>query len=294
MNRPYDLYQIDKTKVRESFDRAAASYDDVAILQREVGNRLLERLDLIKLQPQRILDLGAGTGVCSLALAQRYRQAQVISLDLALAMLLHARRRLPLLDRWFGKHSFVCADAEQLPLADNSIDLIFSNLTLQWCTDLDRTFSEFQRILRPGGTILFSTFGPDTLKELRQSWAQIDSDVHVNAFIDMHDIGDAMMRARLSDPVMDSEYLTLTYSDITGAMRDLKAMGAHNINAGRPRTLTGKTRLQQLATAYEQFRRADGTLPVSYEVVYGHAWGNHLQADGTVHVSLDQLRQGRR
>lgn len=289
-----DVYQIDKLKVRESFDRAAASYDEVAILQREVGNRLLERLDLIKLQPQRILDLGAGTGVCSLALAQRYRQAQVISLDLAPAMLHHARRRLPLLGRWFGKHSFVCADAEHLPLADNSIDLIFSNLTLQWVTDLDRTFSEFQRILRPGGTMLFSTFGPDTLKELRQSWAQIDSDVHVNAFIDMHDIGDAMMRVRLTDPVMDSECVTLTYSDIKGAMRDLKAMGAHNVNAGRPRTLTGKSRLQQLAIAYERFRRADGTLPVSYEVVYGHAWGNNLQTDGTVHISLDQLRQSHR
>lgn len=294
MNRPYNAYQIDKRKVRESFDRAASSYDEVAILQREIGGRLLERLDLIKLQPQRILDLGAGTGVYSLALAQRYKQAQIISLDLAPAMLHRSRHRLPLLSRWFGKHSFVCADAEQMPLADNSVDLVFSNLTLQWCNDLDRVFGEIQRVLRPGGTLLFSTFGPDTLKELRRSWAVVDGDVHVNAFIDMHDIGDAMMRARLSDPVMDSEALTLTYRDIKDAMRELKAMGAHNVNAGRSRALTGKSRLQQLAAAYEQFRRTDGTLPVTYEVVYGHAWGNHLQIDGTVHVSLDQLRQSRR
>ncbi len=292
-----DLYQLDKRLIRESFDRAASSYDEVAILQSEIGQRLLERLDLIKLEPQRIIDVGAGTGHLSHALAKRYKGCEVISLDLAPAMLKQARQRQGLVDRWFGKQRFLCGDAEHLPLADNSIDMVFSNFAIQWCPDLDQAFTEFQRVLKPGGLLLFTTFGPDTLKELRQAWRAVDDAVHVNSFIDMHDIGDALLRATLSDPVMDTERLTLTYKDGMAVMRDLKAMGAHNVTSGRHHGLTGKQKLRQMLNAYEQFRNGDGQLPATYEVVYGHAWGKeikalHQQDSGEVHIPISQLKRG--
>ncbi|ALP51765.1 malonyl-[acyl-carrier protein] O-methyltransferase BioC [Candidatus Tenderia electrophaga] len=291
------LYQLDKRLVRDAFDRAAAAYDEVAILQREVGRRLLERLDLIKLQPRAIVDIGAGTGELGAALAKRYKGSEVILLDLAPRMLKRARQRRRLVERWLGRQRFVCGDAEQLPLADNSVDMVFSNFAIQWCSDLDRAFAEFQRVLRPDGLLLFTSFGPDTLTELRQAWRAVDDAVHVNSFIDMHDIGDALMRAKLAEPVMDAERLTLTYADGMGVMRDLKAMGAHNVSAGRHHGLTGKRKLQHMLAAYEQFRNSAGLLPATYEVVYGHAWGSDVGAgqvheDGTVHVPLSQLKRG--
>lgn len=262
-----DKYRLDKLKVRASFDRAAASYDAVAILQREVAARLLERLELIKLVPARLLDLGCGTGELSGLLTRRYKKADVVCLDLAPAMLTTARRKTG----WFSKQRFVCGDAEVLPLADDSVDMILSNLTVQWCEDLDAVFRECRRVLRPGGLLMFSTLGPDTLKELRASWEVVDGYSHVNAFIDMHDVGDALLRARLADPVMDVETVQLTYGDVMQLMRDLKLLGAHNVTAGRAQGLTGRRRLAALREAYESYR-SQGVLPASYEVVYGHAW----------------------
>jgi malonyl-CoA O-methyltransferase len=288
-------YQLDKKLVRESFDRAAARYDEVAVLQRKIGRRLLERLDLIKLQPQRIVDIGAGTGELSTALTKRYKGSEVLTLDLSPAMLKHARQRRGMVDKWFGKQHFVCADLEQLPLADNSADMIFSNFAIQWCSDLDLAFSEFQRVLRSNGLLLFTTFGPDTLKELRQAWRAVDDNIHVNSFIDMHDIGDALLRARLSDPVMDTERLTLTYKDGMDLMHDLKAMGAHNVTCGRNHALTGKQKLKRMLIAYEQFRSGAGRLPATHEVVYGHAWGSDAKPDqqlrdGTAHIPLSEIK----
>ena len=288
-------YQLNKRLVRESFDRAAAGYDEVALLQQTIAQRLLERLDLIKLQPQRILDVGAGTGQLTLQLTRRYKNCEVIALDLAPAMLKLARQRLGTLDKWFGKQRFICGDADHLPLADNSVDMIISNFAIQWCSDLDQTFTEFQRVLKPNGLLLFTTFGPDTLKELRQAWRTVDDAIHVNSFIDMHDIGDAMMRAKFSDPVMDTERLTLTYKDGMAVMRDLKAMGAHNVSAGRSHALTGKQKLQQMLNAYDTFRNSAGLLPATYEVVYGHAWGaetpSHQQNSGEIHIPLSQINR---
>ena len=291
-----DIYQLDKRLIRESFDRAAAKYDDVAILQSEIGQRLLERLELIKLTPQRIVDVGAGTGHLSQELAKRYKGCEVISLDLAPAMLYQAIRHQKLIDRWLRKQIFICGDAEHLPLTDNSVDMVFSNFAIQWCSDLDQTFKEFQRVLKPGGLLLFTTFGPDTLTELRQSWHVVDDNVHVNSFIDMHDIGDALLRAKLSDPVMDTERLTLTYNNGMDVMRDLKAMGAHNVTYGRNHGLTGKQKLQRMLTAYEQFRNTAGQLPASYEVIYGHAWRmdappQQHQDNGEVHISLSDIKR---
>lgn len=281
------LAQLERRRVRESFDRAAGRYDDVAVLQREVGNRIMERLDIIKLAPETIVDVGAGTGVFTTALSHRYKRARVIAVDLAPQMLMAARRRRGLLDKgWFNRQSFVCGDAESLPIADNSADLLFSNLTIQWCADLDQTFSEFRRVLKPGGLLMFSTLGPDTLMELRASWRAVDDDVHVHEFLDMHDVGDALLRAGLLDPVMDVERFTLTYPDAIQLMRELKILGAHNAAIERRHGLTGKDRFNKMAQAYERFRH-EGLLPASYEVVYGHAWAATDKRD--VRIPLDTL-----
>jgi len=284
-------FRLDKHLVRRSFDRAAPHYDDVAVLQREVGSRLLERLDLIRLHPTLICDVGCGTGVAARELMRRYRRARMIALDPAPGMLRIASRRAPILRKIWA----VCADGDSLPLADASCDLLFSNLSLEWCQDLDRTFSELFRVLRPGGLLMFSMFGPDTLRELRVSWRQADGYSHVNAFFDMHDVGDAMVRAGLGDPVLDVEHFTLTYSDVAGLMRDLKSLGTVNATAGRPMGLTGKGRMRAVNEAYEGFR-IDGVLPATYEVVYGHAWRVEGQpraqrADGSTVVPVSAIRR---
>lgn len=272
------LNALEKKLIRQSFDVAADHYDDVAVLQREVGQRIIERLDVIRLSPLQILDVGAGTGFVSRALRKQFRDAQILSLDIAPKMLQIARSKNNWLTRMVGKQKFICGDAENLPLSDNSVDGIFSNLTLQWCNDLDQAFSEFRRVLKPDGLLMFSTFGPDTLKELRESWMIADSssgDVHVNDFIDMHDIGDALLRAGFSGPVMDVEHYTLTYSDVYKLMRELKDLGAHNVAAHRKHSLTGKTRLKNMVEAYEKYR-VDSSLPATYEVIHGHTWSPAL------------------
>jgi malonyl-CoA O-methyltransferase len=282
-------YRIDKHQARLAFERAAVSYDAAAALQSEVGRRLLERLDLIRYRPRHILDLGAGTGEFSAALLRRYRRAEVVALDLALNMLRRARTR----GGWFRKPGCVCADAERLPFAAQRFDFIFSNLTLQWCQDLESLFADLQRVLAPGGLLLFTSFGPDTLLELRRSWEAVDGYTHVNAFIDMHNVGDALVRTHWAGPVMDVERITVTYREVRTLMQDLKHIGAHNVTAGRPRGLTGPRRLRRLEQAYEHFRR-DGVLPASYEIVYGHAWAPSGGAGpGPVEVPLTRLQPGR-
>ena len=287
MSKENSQYHIDKQLARRAFDKAADTYDAVAALQNEVGDRLVERLDYIRLQPRRILDLGAGTGLFTAALLKRYRKADVVALDIAERMLQRVQAR----GGWFRKPQCVCADAETLPFADDSFDFIFSNLMLQWCTDLESTLAELRRVLAPGGLLMFTTFGPDTLMELRASWEAVDGYTHVNAFIDMHDVGDALVTTQWAEPVMDSERITVTYRKLPVLMQDLKHIGAHNVTAGRPRGLTGKRHMQQLGEAYERFRE-DGVLPASYEVVYGHAWSplnKHAAVAGN-EVPLASLR----
>lgn len=266
-----DEYSIDKQRVRRAFGRAAASYDAAAVLQREVLLRMLERLDVVAINPQHILDAGCGTGLGGRRLAARYKGSHVLGLDFSQPMLNIAERHLSWVQRWIGKrHSFVCGDVEALPINTGKIDLVWSNLTLQWCNDLDKTFAEMYRVLQPEGLLMFSTFGPDTLTELRQ--ATRNHHTRVNRFIDMHDIGDALVRAGFSAPVMDVERFSLTYDDVMALLRDLKAIGANNATAGRPRGLEGRAFLNRLTTNYEIFRLADGKLPATFEVVYGHAW----------------------
>jgi malonyl-CoA O-methyltransferase len=262
-----DPYRIDGGRVRRSFGRAAASYDAAAVLQTRVRDELLGRLDVVRLEPSAVLDLGAGTGHAAAALRRRYRSSQVVAIDLALGMLAEAASRQTLLRRFRR----VCADAASLPLRDASVELVVSNLMLQWCNDPDAVFAECRRVLKPGGLLTFTTFGPDTLVELRRAWAAADGLAHVNRFIDMHDLGDALLRAGLVEPVMDVERYTLTYETAGDLMRDLKAIGAHNANAGRPRGLTGKGAFARMTDTYETYRR-EGRLPATYEVVYGQAW----------------------
>jgi malonyl-CoA O-methyltransferase len=262
-----DEFALEPLDVARSFDRAAHTYDAAAVLQTRVRTELLARLDLVRLEPASVLDLGCGTGTGAVALARRYRRGRVLALDLSPAMLRAAQQRR----RPWRRFTSLRADAAQLPLSAGSIDLVFSNLMLQWCGDPEVVFRECARVLRSGGLLTFTSFGPDTLRELRTAWASGDGYTHVNRFIDMHDLGDALLRAGLAEPVMDVERYTLTYPDVGSLMRDLKAIGAHNVNAGRPRGLTGRRALERMAAAYERERR-DGRLPATYEVVYGQAW----------------------
>lgn len=277
-----DEFSLDRKDVRRAFDRAARDYDAAAVLQREVGERLLERLDLTTVVPQRILDVGCGTGRPTRALVERYPAAQVVGADIAPNMLKLAGER-PWYQPWKKTASFTCADATALPFASSSFDILYASLVLQWCEDLDATLLEWRRLLKPHGLLLFSTLGPDTLKELRAAWSEVDGFNHVNRFLDMHDIGDALIRAGLVEPVMDVEQVTLTYPDAQGLMRDLKRIGAHNVTAGRGRGLMGRRRLAALADAYEKWRR-DGRLPATYEVVYGTAWAPKFMPTAALYI----------
>lgn len=291
-------WQLDRAAVRRAFERAAPTYDAAAVLQKEMAVRLIDRLAFIKLQPSAVLDAGCGTGYALADLQQRYPKARLTALDHAPAMLRQARAREGIVNRlWarlFGdQRAYVCGDLAALPLAANSQDLVFSNATLQWCNDLPRVFAEIVRVLRVDGLLMFTTFGPDTLQELRAAFASVDARPHTHRFLDLHDLGDLLMQAGFSDPVMDREVLTLTYDTARDMMRDLKAIGAHNASSGRLRGLQGKTRWAKLNAELERFRR-QGKLPATYEVIYGHAWKPvpRQAADGRTIVRFQPRRPG--
>ena len=266
-------FDIDKRALRRAFSRAALQYDAAAVMQREVCKRMLERLDYIKQKPARVLDVGSGTGWGTRQLGERYPAAQIVALDMAIGMLQAARGT----SSWWGKlfsgkaTPYVCGDMEALPVKSQSMDMVWSNFALQWCNDLPATFVELQRVLKVDGLLMFSTFGPDTLKELRSAFQGVDGHNHLNRFADMHDIGDMLVAAGFGDPVMDMEYITLTYSDVKAVMQDLRSIGAHNATAGRATGMMGKNAWNRVLENYERMRR-DGKLPATFEVIYGHAW----------------------
>jgi len=265
---------IDKRRVRKAFERAAPHYDEAAVLQREVCDRMLSRLDYIKYVPDVILDAGSGTGYGTRNLLMRYPSAKMLAIDIATSMHLQAR---PPVSWWKqltargNQTHYVGGDIEQMPFKDACAGLVWSNLTLQWCNDLKQTITEIHRILQVNGLFMFSTFGPDTLNELRQAFRGADEYTHVNRFTDMHDIGDMLVHSGFATPVMDMEYITMTYDDVLSVMRDLKAIGAYNATEGRRRSLTGKAIWQNTINRYESLRK-EGKLPATFEVVYGHAW----------------------
>lgn len=275
--------QFNKKIVKQNFEKAANTYDKTAVLQSEINKRLLERLTYIRINPQTIVDIGSGTGHSIKALQKTYPKSHIIGLDLALSMLQHTKYPF-----WQKKPSLICSDMEALPLKADSCSLLFSNVSLQWCNNLLETFKEFQRVIHKEGLLLFSTFGPDTLKELKQSFSKIDNQHHVHSFIDMHDIGDMLIEAGFADPVVDMEYFTLTYDKVMDLLRDLQQIGALNALENRRKTLTGKQKLQQLVEAYEDYRDND-KLPATYEVIYGHAWITQKAKDNTVYIPIKDI-----
>ena len=289
------LTPLDKPAMKRSFERAASSYDEHAVLQREVESRLLERIEFQRLEPRMILDLGSGSGTASHLLAGRFPAADVVSLDWAPAMLREAGKREGSEVSIDRRLSRVCADMHYLPLAARSVDLVFSNLALQWSYDLPAIIQEFRRTMKADAMLVFSCYGPDTLYELKQAWQAVDDLPHVNEQPDMHNIGDELLAAGYREPVMDAERLTLSYIDVFSLMRDLKGIGSHNVASARSRGLTGKRQLDTMLQAYEQFRR-DGRYPASFEVIYGTAFapsdGQPMKTpDGDIATfSVDALR----
>ena len=260
---------FDSRHVRRAFSRAAAGYDAAAALQQEVRTRLLESLAYLDDNvPRLVLDVGSGTGHAAAAMRRRWPKAQVIALDLALPMLRQAKKQAG----WWKPFARVCADARALPLAEGSVDVVFSNLCLQWVEDLPAVFAGFRRVLRPGGLLLCSSFGPETLGELRAAFAEADAVPHVSPFATIAQFGDALVASGFRDPVLDRDLFTLTYPDLPALMHELRAIGATNAMATRRRSLTGRARFAAAAAAYEPLRDAEGRLPSSWEVVYAQAW----------------------
>lgn len=287
---PRETFGLDRRAVARAFDRAAGSYDAAAVLQERVRLELLNRLDELKVKPASILDLGAGTGHASRELKRRHPQALVVASDIAPAMLAQAKAQ----SRWLRRFERVRADAYSLPFQDGAFDLVFSSLMLQWCDDLDAVFAEISRVLAPGGLLLFSTFGPGTLAELRDAWTASEGQYnHVNHFFDPHALGSALSHAGFAEPVLDVDRIVLRYPDTFALMRELKAIGANNVTQGRARGLTGRQRLKAMSDAYEVLR-ADGSLPATYEVIHAVAWGGERRAavtPGETWISPSAIRR---
>ncbi|HEU0276522.1 MAG TPA: methyltransferase domain-containing protein [Rhodanobacteraceae bacterium] len=259
---------LDRCRALRALARAARDYSAHDALPRELAARLIDSLDYYQGQPERVLDVGCGVGRDGRALRKRWPRASVMALDLSPAMLRETRRhagwRRPLLP--------VRADALALPYADRSIDIVFSNLCLPWCGAPKPFLKELNRVLKPGGFMVASTLGPDTLKELRGAWISADpGGSHVDGFIDMHDIGDAALAAGLKDPVLDTDHLALDYATPRDLLLDLRGAGVINADPACARGLTGKARFRAMLDAYP--RRSDGRIQASFEVVTLHAWG---------------------
>jgi malonyl-CoA O-methyltransferase len=283
-------FRLDRLAVASGFERAARHYDAAARLQAAVSAELLGRLQYFRLEPRSVLDLGAGTGAAAVALRRRFRRARVLALDIAPAMLHAAQRRC-----WPWRHfDCVCADAHALPLRPASVDLVFSSLMLQWSDRPDRVFAECARVLRPGGLLLFSSFGPDTLSELRDAWAAVDGAPRVSVFADMPDLAAALQYARFSEPVLDADRLVRHYADVRALMDELRAIGARNAAAARTRGLTGPRTLARMIERYEQLRQPQG-IPATWEVFYGAAFagGDAPNVPGEQVVPLTSVRRRR-
>jgi malonyl-CoA O-methyltransferase len=283
MNGP-EPFRLDRRAVERSFNRASGHAVPAGHLQVRVGEELLQRLEFFRLEPRLILDLGCGTGAAAAQLRRRFPRAQVLGVDSACLMAREARRR----QRFWRRFECVCADARALPLAAHAADLLFSNLMLPWCDDLGAVFAEAQRVLRPGGLMLFSTLGPDTLKELRAAWAHADTASHVSAFADMTGLAAAMSRSGLSEPVVDRELRLTHYPDVRTLMHELRTLGGSHVAADRRRSLTGRGRLEAMARAYESVRTAAG-VPASWEVIYGAAFAGAVRPPGAGDAQLGEF-----
>jgi malonyl-CoA O-methyltransferase len=286
----------DRRQVGRRFAKVAGTYGEADFFAREVDRRMQERLAYVTVKPNRILDLGCSRGASLPGLAERYPAAQLLGLDLVPAMLAAGRVRRPDWRRWlnFGKAAapqWLAADAARLPLKANSTELVWSNLLLHWLDDPLPALAEAHRVLAVDGLLMFSTLGPDTLKELRQ--ASADGYAHTQRFIDMHDLGDMLIGCGFADPVMDMEVITLTYNDLDALFAELRAAGSACAMKARRHGLSGRHGWRALRAAYEALRR-DGRLPATFEVVYGHAWkvAPKQAADGRAIIRFDRPRKG--
>jgi malonyl-CoA O-methyltransferase len=278
--------------IARKLKRATTTYDSAAIIQQEIESRLLERLDFIKLEPKRILNLGSKTGTGSNALLKKYPQAQIINLEITEEMLNFSKTNFP-----SAQYSYLCADTMHLPLKNQSIDFVFSNCAVHGFLESQYLFKEIQRILKPEGLFLFSSLGPDTLQELRASFAMIDQYEHVYPFMDMHDIGDRLLHTPFGDPVMDREILKLHYHSVEELLQDLKLTGSQYIQSSQNRGLGPKNTVEKLKSAYEQYRNADNLLAATFEVIYGHAWAipesllHAADAEGIVCIPIAHVQR---
>jgi len=282
-------FAIDPRIARRRFERAANSYAHASRLEAEIGARMLERLDYVKLAPRRVLDAGSGPVRDARALARRYRKADVLALDFSRAMLHAGRPRLRFFQRRPPKP--VCADMARLPLASATVGLLWSNMALHWAAEPLAALREFQRVLAVEGLLMFSTLGPDTLAELRAAAGP----ARVHAFADMHDLGDMLVAAGFAEPVMDTERLTMVYADGEALLADLRASGqtcALAATSGAPRRGLAGRRFRAALSDNLAAQRRDGKLSVSYEVVYGHAWkaAPRQAADGRAIVQFERRR----
>jgi malonyl-CoA O-methyltransferase len=288
MNSAAQFSALRSSDVRRRFDRAAANFEEFDFVHTATRDGLLARLDPMVVEAKTVVDLGCATGSACKPLAKRFRRAQIIALDLSVRMLEQVRHK----QSWFTRFSLLHANANAIPLADQSVDVVFANQLLPWIDDSAMVLGEIARILRKNGLFLFSSLGPDSLSELRQAWQSADSGVHVNHFPDMHDLGDAAVRAGLTDPVLDVDRLSVTYQDAGALFRDLTGCGARNCLANRNGAPVGKARFDAMAAALEQ-HGGESTIELDLELIYGHCWGAGPRAqDGEIRI--DPGRIGRR
>jgi len=279
-------FHLDVKQARRAFERAARTLADPAVLQNEVERRMFDRLDYIRQQPARVLDAGCGTGRGLGLLRRRYPKADLLGVDFAQAAVRTAKHTESLIERArrhlsrAGRHH-LCADFSHLPLRFGCVDMVWSNLSLAWAEDPLAALREFHRVLAKGGLLMFSSYGPDTLKELKAAFSSASQGRHVHSFVDMHDVGDMLVACGFVEPVMDMERLTLTYPDVMALARELKASGQTCAARDRPRGLLGRSVWRRMLDAYERERR-NASLPATIEVVYGHAWKGEprVAADG--------------
>ncbi len=257
-----------KIEISKAFNKHAADYQQSAKAQIEIGERLFDRLQYLKMQPKRILDLGCGPGTFSRQLALNYPKAQIVGVDLAYGMLLEARKK----HTWRRKWPLLAADMNFLPFASGVFDLVFANQVIHWGGALAPVFRELNRVMSVNGCFMFTTLGPDTFKELKTAWADANHFSHVNEFPDMHDVGDLLMAEHFLEPVMDMEFLSMHYDALPKLVNALQMQGVRNINPGRNPGLTGKSSWKKFEANYGNLLTPSGKYPLTYEVVYGHAW----------------------
>ena len=287
-------------RIHRAFSRAASGFKQADFLHREIRDRLLSRLPGVRIEPDWVMDLGAGNASAAESLLQAFPGSRIIALDFSREMLAEANTK-PSSQATLSDDSrtrpiaAICGDAQRLPIADQSIDLIFSNLLLQHCLDPLSVLTEARRILRFPGLFTFTTLGPDSFRELREAWAGADNFSHIALCMDMHNLGDALIHAGFAEPVMYAEKLTITYQSLARAISDLRRVGSINATIDRNPGLTGRQAWQRLTDGYELFRNADGKLPVTVEIIYGLAWSGQPDSgmqlsDGEFEIPVEDVR----